>query len=393
MLFNRAPPSLSCLLAGLPIEHRVGQRAQVPIGTLLASIEAGRLGGGRRGGQGAAAGARGGGGQGRGRKRKRGPKRSLDELFEMAGELTSESWAEGSKKVIKVARRNLAEWCEEHADERPVAFMEPLFHGDMRAGLHNETTLILWACSLWDANLAPSTVSTYVSMAKSSLTVDLGFVLTPKEMQVRLPRLFKAMRKLRRRIRKKRLGWRARYMRVLRSVWGVFAGLAGATQEGLLNGARQGLLRGADFLPAKAAEFDTERHACVRDVERMQQPRKHLRWKVQPAKKAEQGYGKSEFVLLPEGDGVTDAYTSICRMLDLRERLNKGPLDPRAPLFVGEGGKAVTKGELGSLFKQAALAIGIDPSDMDTHSGRIGGATDLFSTDCPGVLLQMSGRW
>ena len=81
-------------------------------------------------------------------------------------------------KVIGTARRALAEFCDLYAGERPEPFVMPSFHGDMHAALHNETTFCLFAAWLYDNGLKASTVGTYVSMAKSSLTNEVGFVLT-----------------------------------------------------------------------------------------------------------------------------------------------------------------------------------------------------------------------
>ena len=337
--------------------------------------------------------------RGRGRKPKRAAlQKTLTELRELAAQLAFDSWAPGSHKVIGTARRSLNEFLELHEVERPEPFMHPQFQGDMVAALHNETTLCLFAAWLYDNGLQANSVCTYVSMVKSSLAEEVGFVLAPKDMAVRLPRLLKGMRKLRKAVRKKRLGWRAEYQRRLRVVLGeVGEGeLEAATQDALLNGARQGLLRGADFLPGRASEFRSERHACIGDVEEVSAPEPHLRWWVQPAKKSEQG-SKSECLLLPKGDGVSDAYTSILRMIRARKAAKAtsgGVLQDHEPLFLAPSTMGVaTKHHLNSLFKQAAKVLGMDPALFSSHSGRIGGTTDLFATDCPGVLLQMQGRW
>ena len=112
---------------------------------------------------------------------------------------------------------------------------------------------------------------------------------------------------------------------------------------------------------------------------------------MQPAKKSEQ-QGKTEYVYFPEGDGVTDAYTAIRRMLDERWRL-RGDEHGQAPLFIQSDGQGWTVREAAALFKLSGRAIGIDESDLGAHCGRIGGATDLFASDCPAALLQVSGRW
>lgn len=319
---------------------------------------------------------------------------SLHQLKQRMVEMVAQAWAPGSKKVIKTSRRALAEFAKLYADERPVLFQMPLFFGDLQAGVHNEETWCLFAIWLHDSGLAPTTVGTYVSMAKSSVTVELGCVLSPKESELRLPRLLKAIRKTRANVRKGRLGWRARYQRQLREMLGEVVGLEAATQDAMLNSARQGLLRAADFLPEKANLFKVDRHACVGDVTELDEPRPHLKWMVEPAKKRERR-GKTEMLLLPKGDGVTDAYTSIKRMLDERRKLAKAKgreLGDDEPLFWTPTMGVAQVSHLYSIFKSAAECVGVK-GKVSAQSGRIGGASDLFATNCSPALLEMMGRW
>ena len=51
-------------------------------------------------------------------------------------------------------------------------------------------------------------------------------------------------------------------------------------------------------------------------------------WTVLPAKKGEQ-QAKDEHVFLPEDDGVTDAYTALKEMIELRRRLWPNEPDTR----------------------------------------------------------------
>ena len=78
-------------------------------------------------------------------------------------------------------------------------------------------------------------------------------------------------------------------------------------------------VRGADFLP-EGSRFQDDRHATLGDVTHEVETRTGRRYicvLVQPAKKSEQ-HGTSEYVFLPEGDGITDAYTWVRAMLDMR---------------------------------------------------------------------------
>ena len=75
---------------------------------------------------------------GRGRRpRRAAAQKTLEELRQLSAQLTFDSWAPGSHKVIGTARRALNEFLELHERERPGPFVQPLFQGDMQAALHN----------------------------------------------------------------------------------------------------------------------------------------------------------------------------------------------------------------------------------------------------------------
>ena len=192
--------------------------------------------------------------------------------------------------------------------------------------------------------------------------------------------------------RKKRLGWRARYERELRERLGVPVGLEALTQRAVRCGLRQGLLRGADCMPSGSEAFDAERHATLGDVSFEEGPDgPYLDWTVLPAKKNEQ-QGKDEHVFLPKGDGVTDAYSAIKAMLDERRRLFPQE-PPSAPLFILPSGRPYRVQHVHALFQQSAKAVGAAWEEMGAHSGRIGGATDLFAAGASPAVMQVAGRW
>jgi hypothetical protein len=111
---------------------------------------------------------------------------------------------------------------------------------------------------------------------------------------------------------------------------------------------------------------------------------------VLPAKKGEQ-QGKDEYVYLPKGNGITDAYTAIVSMRE--ERMAGGTWQDDAPLWLTTRGVTWTVAEVRGLFKASGKTLGIDTTFLGAHCGRIGGATDLFAEGCDAVLLQMQGRW
>ena len=330
------------------------------------------------------------------KKRKRNPAPATQSQLEArARELIANAYAASSQRVIKTALGALYEFEAAFRDQRPQLFHVPRWGGDITASAHNEMTLILFACWLLDHGLAPSTIGTYVSLVKTNLGTAFGWALTCKETQTRLPRLLKGIRRMHKRVRKKRLGWRARYERLLRDQLGKPVGWGACTQTGVRCALRQAVMRGADCMPETQAAWDPERHATVGDLRWETRPAPHLAWKVQPAKKSEQ-QGKTEWVYLPEGDGVTDAYSAIARMLEARERAKGrggGRLGDGEPLFAHTDGSAWVVNDARTLFKRSASAIGVDPTFLGAHSGRVGGATDLFASDCPAALMQIQGRW
>ena len=72
--------------------------------------------------------------------------------------------------------------------------------------------------------------------------------------------MLKGMRRTHRRLRKKRLGWRALYERKLQAAKGAPKGKEGWAEAAIRRTLRQGLLRGADCLPNSAAGFDVDVH-------------------------------------------------------------------------------------------------------------------------------------
>ena len=191
-------------------------------------------------------------------------------------------------------------------------------------------------------------------------------------------------------MRKKRVGWRARYEQLLRDAIGPPQGLDAHTQVAIRCFLRQGLLRGADTVP-DGVSFDASRHSTLGDLEFHDTPRQYAQCTVQPAKKSEQ-QGKTEQVFLPKGNGITDAYSALRKMLRERKRtFGDEPSD--APLFRFENGQHYQVRHVRTLFKESGKIIGVDAAELGAQSARIGGATDLMVTDCSPAVLQISGRW
>lgn len=300
------------------------------------------------------------------------------------------AYADTSKGKVKTALGRLNDFVIEYELETPFECTL----GDPAAGVHNELTLLSWAASMQEDGLAPGTIASYVSLAKTALSVRLGWLIAPKEALTRLPRFLKGIRRLRPKgQRKKRLGWRAAYMRRLVEQFGLPATPEAHSRAAVMNAARQCLLRGADFLPRRPNLYLPDVYPRVGDWTPRVDPRNGRRYAqcyVTPAKKGPD-QGKTELLIFGEGDGITDAYTAIEAMLAARAA--KAPLDPDAPLFAHADGSPWTSGQLRALFKEMAAAIGLPVDELGSHAGRIGGATDLFAANCPPAVLQVMGRW
>ena len=165
-----------------------------------------------------------------------------------------------------------------------------------------------------------------------------------------------------------------------------------ATQLATMCTAREALARAAELGPQQASDWDPAVFPTVGDVSWGEdEGGRFAVLMLLPAKKAP-GQSAKRPVYLPMGDGEVDAYSSLRRMLDMRRTAAGGALDDTAPLF--EVGRAPMRaGYVATLFRRAATALGMVAGDFSGHSGRIGGATDLFACDAPPTFIQIAGRW
>ena len=62
-------------------------------------------------------------------------------------------------------------------------------------------------------------------------------------------------------------------------------------------------------------------------------------------------------------------------------------------LFAWENGKVILRGEIQAVLERAAVACGVDPQYIGSHSLRFGGATALFAAYKDTALVQRWGRW
>ena len=329
---------------------------------------------------------------GRPQKRRRAAAPSSHEgLLHKAFDLIQRAWASSTDGKARTALRRLEDYLRQYNIQEP--FRETL--SDPAAAVHNELTLIGWIVSMVEDGLSHGTISSYVSLAKTALSIRLGWAITAKGSEVRLPRLLKGiLRSKPAASRKRRLGWRAAHMRKLRNALGLPIGVEETAADSVLNLARQGLFRGADFLPERHADFKPKWYPTVGDwTIREVNGRTFAQGLVRPAKRGEE-QPKCELFHMPKGDGVVDGFSSIERHLAARVAANGGhPLHPDAPLITHANGRSWTVKEMRTLIRDAGARIGLDPKELGAHSARIGGATDHFASGCPSGVIQILGRW
>ena len=318
----------------------------------------------------------------------------MGDLLEEIERLVAEGHAPATRRAVASARRSWDAFVDSLAEERPDAIWEPGEYGmSLRASLHNEITMMMFAAWLVRLGLQSSTASTYLSLVRVSLEAELGWKLTLRDQETRLPRMMRALRRMFSCIRRRRIGWRAHHHRTLRQRLGTPQGVRATTREAVLCTAREGLARCCELGPRRAADFDAQAHPTVGDLRFEERPEPHVILMLLPAKKPP---GRAHKVPVPFAAAVgpvVGAYAAIRRMLVARREADGGQLRDDAPLFVGLSGQPMTAGQMVEIFRAAASAVGIAAGDITGHSGRIGGSTDHFAMETPPAVLQICGRW
>ena len=62
-------------------------------------------------------------------------------------------------------------------------------------------------------------------------------------------------------------------------------------------------------------------------------------------------------------------------------------------IFTMSDGRVLAKDIVTRLLRDAALRLGMDPDDMDTHSLRAGGCSAMHDAKLPDYVIQRRGRW
>ena len=330
---------------------------------------------------------------------------TYDELVEEVQSLCADAYALSTQRAAASARRCWQFFEDEYRHDRPAMLYGPSEYGlSLRASLHNEISLMIWCAWMVRMGLAASTVSTYLSLTRTSLEAELGWRITSKETSVRLPRMLRRLRKMYKTVRKKRLGWRAHHHRRWRRTLPKTMPEDRLLQHAAMCLAREGLCRAVELGPPRAEDYSAELHPSLGDVTYHATPQPHLVLMLLPAKKSP-GKAHKMPVPLPEASGEeVGAYHAIVQLLARRtghawpfdsngEVLGLGQtLSVEAPLLVDTRGATMLGPALVGFFASAALEIGL-AGRVSGHSGRIGGATDHFARETPPAVLQICGRW
>ena len=320
-------------------------------------------------------------------------------LVRSAREHLADRLAKSSRRKLRTVFNHL-DRLRKHMPSRRF-FIQPRRAGDMKALLHNEWSLIMFAEYLFRRNakrtgtpLQTDTISEYVSMAKTELSVRYGFAIAGDPQ--RLPAIVKALRRARpRNDRRERRGIRRRHLRAawtaetsLRkqskdacNLWAAattsWQALARAYEVAEGDGERR--LPGAAFrLPTRAdLSFGKKggRYACVM---------------LRPCKRRNGETAAKVPILFAEGDGMgADTYAALRRMVEVDPC--KPGKEAATPLFRVEG-KCLTVRRLRKFAKTIFKAAG-QKGRTGAHAFRIGGATDLAEEGASQALLQAKGRW
>lgn len=327
------------------------------------------------------------------------------ELVSEVEELCAGGLAISTQRAAASARRCFEYFLDDYKYERPDMFWAPNEEGtlSMRASMHNEISLMTWCAWMIRAGLKPSTVTSYLSLARSTVESELGFRLVNRDLSLRMPRMLRRLRRMYGTVRRKRLGWRAYHHRRWRRKLGVSLRQMSDKQlmaHATTAAAREGLTRTCELAPDREGGFDERVHPSVGDVSYHVTPRPHIVLQLLPAKKSPGSVAKMP-VPFPQAVGEeVGAFHAIVELLRRRTGLAH-PFDKSGavagvaasePLFAGVSGRVTTAGAIVGFFQEAATLIGLQ-GEVSGHSGRIGGATDHFARETPPAILQICGRW
>ena len=280
--------------------------------------------------------------------------------------------------------------------------VQPRSAGDLKATLHNEWTLVLFAEYLatrrsarMQRPLAVDTIAEYVGMLKVDLSVTWGFSIAGDAQ--RLPAIIKALRRERPRAeRRKRRGIRRAH---LRAAWRACEGFRGDSRAAVNAWAAaatawQALARGGEVATARrelrrwAAHWRPTRADLSFGTAH---GRRYACLMLRPIKRRNGEHGGKVPIIFEEGDGGgDDTYAALRRLVDL-DPCREGS-EESTPLFRDGTGRPLTVEALRHLAGRIFAEAG-QKGRVGAHSFRIGGASDLADRGASASLLMAKGRW
>jgi hypothetical protein len=266
--------------------------------------------------------------------------------------------------------------------------------------VHNEWTLLLWAEHMvltpsrkTGRPLAPATIASYVSLAKTELAVQFGFaIVTDSE-----KRLTRAVRSMAAgsvvRNRRKRRGLRRHHLRRAYKAMGYDTArdVTAVNEWAALTVGREALARGGELCVSAAFDRAAPQVPTRADVtfEEDRHGRTATLW-LRPLKKRGKAKGAKVPIVFVEGrGGGASAYAALRRLFEC-DPAREGQA-AETPLFRTKGGAAMKVGYFRALVRRLAEILGLPPLEFGAHSPRIGGATDIGDTNP--LMLQAKGRW
>ena len=88
-----------------------------------------------------------------------------------------------------------------------------------------------------------------------------------------------------------------------------------------------------------------------------------------------------------------DALCPVNALTQYRQFLSPEQLQPHRPILQNKDGSAYTSKQARSHLKRVFTECGLDASDFNTHSFRIGRATEAGAAGVPPEIIRMLGRW
>ena len=96
--------------------------------------------------------------------------------------------------------------------------------------------------------------------------------------------------------------------------------------------------------------------------------------------------GEASCLLAPGGVGEHCPVRALTGYLAVRPKIP-------GPLFISEAGAPIRRAKVAAALKRGVARLGLDACHYNTHSLRVGRATDLAAAGAPEAIIRETGRW